>query len=67
MTHKTEESYLLVFSNLKIISEALKFPLNPTVVMCDFLNALRNAIKKFFHKFTCQGAIFNIQNAYLIR
>ena len=59
MTHKTEESYLEVFFNLKIISEALKFPLNPTVVMCDFENALKNAIKKSFPEIYLSGCYFH--------
>ena len=59
MTHKTEELYSIAFSNLKIISETLKFPLHPTVIMCDFENGLRNSLKQCFPEANLSGCYFH--------
>jgi len=50
MTHKTAELYSITFSNLKTISETLKFLLHPTFIMCDFENGLRNSLKQCFRE-----------------
>ena len=59
MTHKSEESYSLLFSNLKIIAQSLKFLLNPQMIMCDFEIALRNSLKKTFPEAKISGCYFH--------
>lgn len=63
MTHKSQNLYQFVFENLKVISESLKFKLDPKFIMVDFEDALRNALKISFPNIQLGGCYFHFVKA----
>ena len=65
MTHKTQDSYTLALNCLRTLSSSFgnKFKLEPQIIMCDFEDALRNAIKNVFPTASLSGCYFHFTKA----
>jgi hypothetical protein len=59
MSSKLEVEYFFALSNLITIIKLLGFNPNPKVIMCDFEEGLRNALKMLFPKAEINGCYFH--------
>ena len=65
MSHKNYDSYSFVLTNLQTLcsEKGNEIELNPKFVMCDFENALRKGIRKYFPDATIAGCYFHYSKA----